>query len=447
MKVTKGKRAASVLGLFLAFALFIPQVGTAEPLTQMEIPSSPNPVGSGARALGMGGAFIAIADDATAASWNPGGLVQLEKPEVSVVGAYVHRGEDNTFGSHPESSGNQSIDEVNLNYLSGAYPFQALERNMIVSLNYQRLYDFNRQWDFKHDIGTAPFTGASNYNYDQEGGLNALGLAYSVEIIPSLSAGVTLNYWDDFFSGQSWKQKYNVNSSVSIAGMPGTYTGNKQDDYSFQGFNANIGFMWNITGQWTLGGVFKTPFTADITHKSKGYNQTVFSGNPSANSYDSFDNSYDEKMEMPMSYGLGIAHRFNDAFTMAFDLYRTHWSDFEYRHHSGTRTSPISGKPISESDIDDTTWARLGAEYLIIGDQTVIPVRAGLFYDPAPAEGSSDNFYGVSVGSGIGWKQIVFDIAYQFRFANDVGQSTLENLDFSQDVREHTVYASVVYHF
>ena len=36
---------------------------------QVGIASSPNPVGSGARAMGMAGAFIAIADDATAASW------------------------------------------------------------------------------------------------------------------------------------------------------------------------------------------------------------------------------------------------------------------------------------------------------------------------------------------------------------------------------------------
>ena len=53
---------------------------------RVEIPSSPNPVGSGARALGMGGAFIAVADDATAASWNPGGLIQLGFPEFSYVG-------------------------------------------------------------------------------------------------------------------------------------------------------------------------------------------------------------------------------------------------------------------------------------------------------------------------------------------------------------------------
>ena len=38
----------------------------------------------GARSLGMGGAFIGLADDATAAASNPAGLLQLAAPEVSV---------------------------------------------------------------------------------------------------------------------------------------------------------------------------------------------------------------------------------------------------------------------------------------------------------------------------------------------------------------------------
>src|SRR6185295_3668234 len=42
-------------------------------------------IGSGARALAMAGAFTAIADDASAGSWNPAGLAQLERPEVSAV--------------------------------------------------------------------------------------------------------------------------------------------------------------------------------------------------------------------------------------------------------------------------------------------------------------------------------------------------------------------------
>ena len=38
----------------------------------------------GARSIGLGGAFAAIADDATAAFANPAGLVQILRPEISI---------------------------------------------------------------------------------------------------------------------------------------------------------------------------------------------------------------------------------------------------------------------------------------------------------------------------------------------------------------------------
>ncbi|MCK5738648.1 UPF0164 family protein, partial [bacterium] len=38
-------------------------------------------IGVGARALGMGGAFVGIADDASALYWNPGGLPEIPRPE------------------------------------------------------------------------------------------------------------------------------------------------------------------------------------------------------------------------------------------------------------------------------------------------------------------------------------------------------------------------------
>src|SRR2546426_5972552 len=44
-----------------------------------------NRTGSGARAAGMATAFSAVSDDGSAASWNPAGLGQLRKPELSVV--------------------------------------------------------------------------------------------------------------------------------------------------------------------------------------------------------------------------------------------------------------------------------------------------------------------------------------------------------------------------
>src|SRR5438067_1224172 len=42
-------------------------------------------LGAGARAAGMGDAFVAVADDVTAAYWNPAGLAQIRQTEVEAM--------------------------------------------------------------------------------------------------------------------------------------------------------------------------------------------------------------------------------------------------------------------------------------------------------------------------------------------------------------------------
>jgi hypothetical protein len=116
--------------------------------------TSPNPVGSGARAAGKGFAFIAVADDATAASWNPGGLTQLQQPEISIVGSYVLRLEDQEVTQPGVAIDGQTIDSLNLNYLSVVYPFEFLRRNVVVSLNVQRLFDLHGQTDVISEFAT-----------------------------------------------------------------------------------------------------------------------------------------------------------------------------------------------------------------------------------------------------------------------------------------------------
>jgi len=70
-----------VLSILLAIAVSLPLLaedasGQAGAYLKM---------GVGARALGMGGSFTAIADDGTAAFWNPAGLVQLNKKSISTM--------------------------------------------------------------------------------------------------------------------------------------------------------------------------------------------------------------------------------------------------------------------------------------------------------------------------------------------------------------------------
>jgi long-subunit fatty acid transport protein len=436
---------------FLCFLFLIyfgcPSTLSAQPLSRIEIPSSFNPVGSGARALGMGGAFIAVADDATAASWNPGGLVQLERPEVSVVGAYFHRDEDLDFGTNPEGNGSQSVSKSRLNYMSAAYPFSLWGINMVVSANYQNLYDLTREWNFVLNQSSDTLNFTEDIDYDQDGTLSAWGLAYSVQIMPRLSFGVTLNFWEDGIYSNEWDQEVVQSGSGTFAGNRFTFDSRSDDEFSFSGFNMNLGILWNVTGRLNIGAVLKTPFTADIRHKSSFSSSIQFPDFPANDSSFSDRSTLSEDLDMPMSFGVGLAYRFSDSFTASLDVYRTEWDDFELKDSTGNKISPISGLPSSESDVDPTYQVRMGAEYLFIQPQYVIPLRGGVFYDPAPAERSPDHFYGFSVGSGIGIDRFIFDIAYQYRFGNDVGSSILQDLDFSEDVKEHTVYASIIIHF
>ena len=414
------------------------------------ISSSPNPVGSGARALGMGGAFIGVADDATAASWNPGGLIQLETPEISVVGAYNHRTEDTTYAAFPEASGPQRVSTAEINYFSLALPFSLFSKNMIFSLNYQHLYDFNKavSYGFTQTAPAGPPLTLNNLiDYEQEGALRAISPAFAVQITPKLSFGFTLNFWEDLFEDNGWESNYHQTGAGVFAGFPFTSRVDIREKYQMTGFNYNIGFLWNMNHTFTLGGVFKSPLSADLQHEYHYADSITFPTAPASNSSNQVNLTEDETLDMPMSYGLGLAVRLSDAFTVDVDIYRTEWGDYTLRRADGTESNPITGKPQNLSDIGATTQVRLGGEYLVIGEKMVFPVRAGVFYDPEPSEKNPDDFMGFSLGAGIIYKKMVYDVAYQYRFGRDVRTATVGDAASSQDVDQHTVYVSFIYHF
>jgi long-chain fatty acid transport protein len=435
------------IAIFVLLGLCIlsnPLVVGAQSFEQIEIPSTFNPVGSGARALGMGGAFIAIADDATAASWNPGGLIQLEKPEVSAVVSCFNRRENLDFGSDPDASGSETVNDRNVNYLSAAYPFSRLGRNMIVAVNYQHLFDLYRDWDFSLNQESTDFSGNLDVSHTSEGSLSAVGIAYAVQMTPRLSVGLTLNIWQDSLYDNQWETE-DINHWTGVDDRLGPIN-RKTIDYSryeFSGFNYNLGLLWAINQKLTIGAVFKAPFTADLDRHDESFIFIDDMETPSG--YSAYDN--DQELDMPMSYGVGFAYRFSDELTASLDILRTEWDDFILRDENGDKTSAISLMPADESDVDPTTQVRLGAEYLFLMDPYIIPFRGGCFYDPAPAEGTPDHYYGFSMASGIARGRLLFDIAYQYRFGNNVTDYIYETLDFSQDVKEHTIYSSIIYHF
>ncbi len=74
--------------------------------------------GAGVRPLGLGGAFVAVANDVTAGYWNPAGLGQLTQPQFAVMYSLL------------------SLDRK-YNYVAAAYPFARLGAISVSWINYQ----------------------------------------------------------------------------------------------------------------------------------------------------------------------------------------------------------------------------------------------------------------------------------------------------------------------
>lgn len=423
---------------------------------------SPSPVGSGARAQGQGSAFIGIADDATAASHNPGGLVQLERPEVSIVGSYFSRTELQDV-THPATVvENQTLGSFDLNYMSLAIPFRLLQRSMVVSFNFQRLFDFQGVTETITgfaitDPQTGFPTGAGRHTVrsEQEGGLFTLSPALAVQISPEVSVGVAVNIWPQIFDN-GWQQDVNVASTgrVFIGNRfePFTATGRVQERFDFEGVNVTVGFLWTINSVFSLGGVLRSPFTATVTrthHSTLAI--TLQEGTTPLPSACTFQETLD--LDMPLSYGLGLAARLSTRFRLALDVARVHWSDFHLetsRAEAATAScaqllsvaAPVGkGQAVLNGESADTTSVRLGAEHLWPLSKVALALRAGLFYDPEPGAGGRDDFFGVSLGAGIAAGPVLFDIAYTFR------AGTVHSPVTDPSVRHHTVLASVIYHF
>ena len=466
-------------------------------MAQLEINSAPSPVGSGARALGMGGAFIAIADDATAASWNPGGLTQLERPELSLVYSYKWFGEDLHSSAHYELNSDNDVSFNDINYFSFVYPIRRTwkGRNFVLSLNYLKKYDFDRDFDFGFNniaasngaVVTIPGVGnisipggiinsvRSKYHYRQRGSLSTLSPAFGMELTDKLSVGLVVNIWDQsILSDNEWKTRNEVTARASVNGVPQPRTVLKveEDFEDFEGTNYSAGFLYKPNDRWGIGGVYHSKFTGDVKYTIR--QQVRVAGIRGIPTMSRRDKHY----TFPSSAGIGVSYRFpNDKLTLSLDITRTEWEQFEIldpqnRNPFMRRMSGVSGMPKSRTPkIDPTYTVRLGMEHVFVDTKNpstkYMPIiRAGVFYDPEPStnrsnsfwgmgvntlrggDGKPDKFYGVSLGAGVLMhNRVNLDVAYTYRWGKDVRRDTLGLGWTDFDVDQHLLYFSTVIYF
>lgn len=454
--------------------LFALLLCAAAPGDDLEFSISPSPVGSGARAAGMADAFVAIADDATAASWNPAGLIQLERPEIAAAGALNALFEDFRFGEHDEANTSNETIATHLNFLSFTYPLplQVMERNLVVGLYLQNKYDFNREFRIPLDIYTVA-DGSNSINHQfsrmkftQEGSLNAITPALAFEVTQRLSVGLALNIYRELPGVEnSWKQ---TSRATDWSGYDSAFTfsdiASQREEYdNFRGQNLTVGAMWEFAPSWKLGLRYDSRMEAEVDYRSsrKGTYGEFGSTYAIANVLSPALREEKRTISFPSTVAVGLAKRLGDRNTISVDVSRTDWSDFWVEDSTGRRASLVNGATLNDRKLaapeyDPTYTVRAGFEHLFIPRQLdtelnrLWSVRCGASYDPEPATKGRDDFYTVAVGGGVLLKQRVnLDAAYQVRFGRGVNSDFIRGVSggFQENVVQHRFLLSTVVYF
>lgn len=346
----------------------------------------------GARSMGFGGAFVALADDATAAFANPAGLVQLVEPEISIEGRrwsystpFTESGRaeglpsnfgiDNTEGLRTATSD----DDVNgLSYLSFVYP----QNNWSLALYRHESANFEF---FSETQGL--FGGGTDCcqvrELDQRARndfeIVSYGLSAAYRVNDRFNLGIGVDYYDTSFVSVAALFATDDDTIESIFG-PNSYLPERSvlseritlddSDWSLTG-----GFLWRISENWSVGGVYREapeiPFTSELIA-----GELLDLGVPSGEVF----NRVSAELELPTVYGLGFAYRAPDgALTVSFQ-----WDRIEY-------SNIVDSLNLDDRAIDDADELHLGAEYVFLDSTPIVAVRLGTWLDPDHQMRSTDD--------------------------------------------------------
>lgn len=411
--------------------------------------------GAGARAMGLGGAFIAVADDATAVSFNPAGLAQLLDPEVSFVGRGVQRsvGFENfatTSQGRVLAVSDSLVSSTRFDplFLSATAPLKMEGRNLVLQMSIQRAFALNDH--SRRTLLESPLTSTSGLptqvvqDVSQTGQIDIYSLAAAYEVSQRILLGLSYN---------QWRGRWDLASkSLSATGTTNTVVAFRQTN-AMDGGNFNLGLIWRWP-TWSFGIIHRTGFHADYTFAtqlSTNLSQGGFSGSPITMG-----------LHWPAGTGVGFAYRPSDPWLITVDMSHTLWSTTRYMSASPR----FNGQSFFDFDKGDrtpnATDLHLGVEFLkITQGGSVVPIRAGLSREPQPVvdavTGLQRVMYRLSMGTGLKRGPVGVDVAYRYGWSN---RRTSQSLDVAQilnragtpsvgteHIREHRLDVSTILQF
>lgn len=381
-----------------------------------------------ARAMGMGGAFVAIASDASAVFFNPAGLAfqkgfsvlgggTMIMPSTSFTGV-----KQNGTGTRPDQSmKSQTFFPPNV-YLS--YNMDNLTFAVGVFAPYGLGTEWEPTWDGRYSAVKTD--------------LQAIYINPSIgyRLSDQFSIGVGVSY---ITGSAKLNRKVRTFSALVPAPTPSTSDGDVSLDGTGSGFTFNAGLLYKPSEQLSVGlayrHVAKIKFEGDAKFTNMQALASFFPGGKGS-----------VELPMPSNLQAGLAYNVSNDLTLALDFQYVLWSAYDKLMivvpDGPAAPAALGGQPLQTTstlveDWKDAFLLRFGGEYRM----DKLSLRAGVLYDATPQPDKSvepmlpdANRIEVTVGAGYMISDMLsIDVAYQFisaadrkgGFADVLGGSTL----------------------
>jgi opacity protein-like surface antigen len=429
--------------------------------------------GNGARARGMGNAFIGVSDDITAIGWNPAGLYKMESPILGLTYTSLRPRGSSSTDRLSLSGPTPLIERISFDH-AGSFgkltsanfvaPLRIKGHPFVGSISYTRVSD-EYQFDVMefdiieiipifNEVGVliAQDTVVASIDMlsELQGGIDAVNIGFGTRVHGDLAFGAAVN----IYTGAAQRQGdfLITGDNVPVNNFQhGTFSDAiiTADSSTFSGFNFTLGLKHD--GEYFDAGlVVRTPFSLgqnslNFTSEIVKINDVV-AGTDTTITIDLLTN-----YEMPLMIGFGIGYSVKDNWLLAFDAEYRSFSKKQVKIRQSVTLVPGADNIEEFTVLPEDQWqwrnvfvVRAGTEYLNETGIGTVPLRAGFGYVPVPTPDidiggnrSTAVSYEFSLGTGIHWEQIKFDLAYNYTTFN------IESFSINQmDAKNHFVSAS-----
>ena len=374
-----------------------------------------NEEGFGTRALAMGGAYTAVADDYSGIYWNPAGLGSITKTGIHAELSHLQFSNDAIYMGNLTAN-NQGF--TKLKSLGFVMPLPTSQGSFVIAGGYNKILDYDDHLyfegfgDVSNDIGfeIEDENGDSYfYPFDQgvyrqeevrsEGGLNQWSFGGALALSPNFTIGLTTSLvhgkeeYNLGFSQFDDDDLYNV--------YPGDFYEYSVNQYllsDYYSFNLKLGGMVDLNKMIKVGGVITLPSKYYVEETHSFSDDLVFDDGTNDPTEDTGNWEYTVKTPFIFDAGIAFTNKLItlSAATRYRDWSQTRFEGSDYELHNQDYRNMVTENNALARDYDQVLEYRLGGEVLLPGLNAKL--RAGYIRVPSPLRDINDDRITYSAG-------------------------------------------------